>query len=142
MEKTTDLPQVTDKLSHNVVSSTPCLSGVRTHSFSIGFWKCCDIVVFFVFHFITGICYKFSVWLRMIGNYLQVRIFSLLYFSHVFQISQHQLNGALTIHVQFFNKHKLCGAMVMAILGAESEPNKVSFIQDYPQMIPVEFQFN
>jgi hypothetical protein len=34
-EKTTDLPQVTDKLpSHNVVSSTPRLSGVRTHNAS------------------------------------------------------------------------------------------------------------
>ena len=31
----TDLPQVTDKLlSHNVVSSTPCPSGIRTRSFS------------------------------------------------------------------------------------------------------------
>ena len=27
VEKIKDLPQVTDKLSHNVVSSTPCLSG-------------------------------------------------------------------------------------------------------------------
>jgi len=34
-EKTTDLPQITDKLfSHNVVSSTPRLSGVRTHNVS------------------------------------------------------------------------------------------------------------
>jgi hypothetical protein len=32
-EKTTDLLQVTDKLlSHNVVSSTPCLSGIQTHN--------------------------------------------------------------------------------------------------------------
>jgi hypothetical protein len=31
-EKTTDLPQVTDKhLSHNVVSSTPRLGGMRIH---------------------------------------------------------------------------------------------------------------
>jgi hypothetical protein len=31
-EKTTDLPQVTEKtLSHNVVLSTPCLSRIRTH---------------------------------------------------------------------------------------------------------------
>ena len=31
--KTTDLPQVTDKtLSHNVVSSTPRLNGIRTHT--------------------------------------------------------------------------------------------------------------
>ena len=29
-EKTTDMPQVTDK--HNVVSSTPRLSGIRTHN--------------------------------------------------------------------------------------------------------------
>ena len=35
LEKTTDLSQVTDKtLSHNVVSSTPRLSGVRTHNIS------------------------------------------------------------------------------------------------------------
>jgi hypothetical protein len=35
LEKTTDLPQVTDKvLSHNVVSSTPRLSGIRTHNVS------------------------------------------------------------------------------------------------------------
>jgi len=33
-EKTVDLSQVTDKLSHSVVSSTPCMSGVRTHNFS------------------------------------------------------------------------------------------------------------
>jgi hypothetical protein len=34
-EKTTDLSQVTDKLlSHNVVSSTPCRSGIRTHNVS------------------------------------------------------------------------------------------------------------
>ena len=34
-EKTTDLSQVTDKLyRHNVVSSTPRLSGVRTHNVS------------------------------------------------------------------------------------------------------------
>jgi hypothetical protein len=33
-EKTTDLPQVTDKLSHNVVSSTDRLSGIRTQNFS------------------------------------------------------------------------------------------------------------
>ena len=33
-EKTTDLSQVTDKLSHNVVSSTPAMNGVRTYSFS------------------------------------------------------------------------------------------------------------
>jgi len=33
-KKITDLPQVVDKLSHNVVSNTPRLSGVRTHSFS------------------------------------------------------------------------------------------------------------
>ena len=33
-EKTTDMPQVTDKktLSHNVVSSTPRLNGIRTHN--------------------------------------------------------------------------------------------------------------
>jgi hypothetical protein len=36
-EKTTDLLQVTDKLKHNVVSSTPHLSGIRTHNFS---WTC------------------------------------------------------------------------------------------------------
>ena len=30
VEKTTDLPEVTDNLSHNVVSSTPRLSGIRT----------------------------------------------------------------------------------------------------------------
>ena len=33
-EKTTDLPQVTDKLSHNVVSSTDRLSGIQTQNFS------------------------------------------------------------------------------------------------------------
>jgi hypothetical protein len=33
-EKTTDLPQVTDELYHNVVSSTSRLSGVRTHNVS------------------------------------------------------------------------------------------------------------
>jgi hypothetical protein len=34
-EKTTDLPQVTDKLlSHTVVSSTLCLSRVQTHNVS------------------------------------------------------------------------------------------------------------
>jgi len=33
-EKTTDLPQVNDTLSHNVVSSTPRLSGIRTHNVS------------------------------------------------------------------------------------------------------------
>jgi hypothetical protein len=33
-EKTTDLPQITDTLSHNVVSSTPRLSGIRTHNIS------------------------------------------------------------------------------------------------------------
>ena len=31
-KKTTDLPQVTDKLSHNIVSSTPHLSGIGTHN--------------------------------------------------------------------------------------------------------------
>ncbi len=34
VEKTTNLPQVTDKLSHNVVSSTPCVSGIQTNNFS------------------------------------------------------------------------------------------------------------
>jgi hypothetical protein len=37
LEKTTDLSQFTDKLYHiiiNVVSSTPGLSGIRTHNFS------------------------------------------------------------------------------------------------------------
>jgi hypothetical protein len=36
LEMTTDLPQVTDKLyqSHNVISSTPHLSGIRTHNVS------------------------------------------------------------------------------------------------------------
>jgi hypothetical protein len=34
-EKTTDLSQITDKiLSHNVASSTPRLSGIRTNNFS------------------------------------------------------------------------------------------------------------
>ena len=34
-EITTDMSQVTDKLlSHNVVSSTPCLSWIQTHNFS------------------------------------------------------------------------------------------------------------
>ena len=34
-EKISDLPQVTDKLlSHNVVSSTPYMSGIRTHNVS------------------------------------------------------------------------------------------------------------
>ena len=33
-EKTTHLSQVTDKLYHNVASSTPRLSGVRTHDIS------------------------------------------------------------------------------------------------------------
>jgi hypothetical protein len=34
-EKTTNLPQVTDKLlSHNVVSSAPRLIGIRTHNVS------------------------------------------------------------------------------------------------------------
>jgi hypothetical protein len=33
--KTTDLPKITDNmLSHNVVSSTPRLSGIPTHNFS------------------------------------------------------------------------------------------------------------
>jgi hypothetical protein len=31
-EKTTNLSQVTDKLSHNVVSRTPHLSGILTHN--------------------------------------------------------------------------------------------------------------
>jgi len=35
MEKTTDLPEVTDTLYHiNAVYSTPRLSGIRTHNFS------------------------------------------------------------------------------------------------------------
>jgi hypothetical protein len=35
-EKTTDLPQFTDKtLSHNVASSIPRLSWIRTHNFSV-----------------------------------------------------------------------------------------------------------
>ena len=33
-EKTTDLPQVTDKLYHCVVLSTSHLGGIRTHNFS------------------------------------------------------------------------------------------------------------
>ena len=33
-KKTTDLPQVTVKLSHNVVSSAPRLIGIRTYNFS------------------------------------------------------------------------------------------------------------
>jgi hypothetical protein len=33
-EKTTDQSEVTEKLYHNVVSSTPRLSGVRTHNIS------------------------------------------------------------------------------------------------------------
>jgi hypothetical protein len=34
-EKTNYLPQVTHKiLSHNVLSSTPCLSGIQTHNVS------------------------------------------------------------------------------------------------------------
>jgi hypothetical protein len=32
-QKTTDMSQVTDKLFHINVSSTPRLSGVRTHNF-------------------------------------------------------------------------------------------------------------
>ena len=32
--KTADLSQVTDKLSHKVVSSTPRLSRIQTHNFS------------------------------------------------------------------------------------------------------------
>ena len=32
LRKITDLSQVTDKLSHNVVSSTPRLRGARTHN--------------------------------------------------------------------------------------------------------------
>ena len=35
-EKITDLVQVVEKLSHNVASNTPRLSGVRTHNFSGG----------------------------------------------------------------------------------------------------------
>jgi hypothetical protein len=35
LEETTDLPRITVKtLSHNVVSSTPRLSGIRTHNAS------------------------------------------------------------------------------------------------------------
>ena len=35
LKKTTNMPQVTDKLlSHNVVSSTPRLSGILTHNVS------------------------------------------------------------------------------------------------------------
>ena len=33
-EKTNNLSQVAHKLSHNVVSSTPCLNGIRTHNIS------------------------------------------------------------------------------------------------------------
>jgi len=33
-EKTIDLSQVTDKLSHYVVSSTSCPSGIQTHNVS------------------------------------------------------------------------------------------------------------
>jgi hypothetical protein len=33
-EKTTDLPQVTDKLSHNFVLSTPHSSGIQAHNVS------------------------------------------------------------------------------------------------------------
>jgi hypothetical protein len=33
-EKTTDLPQVIQTLSHNIVSSTPRLSWIRTHNVS------------------------------------------------------------------------------------------------------------
>ena len=33
-EKTTDLQQITQTLSHNVVSSTPGLSGIRTRNVS------------------------------------------------------------------------------------------------------------
>ena len=33
-EKTINLPQLTDTLSHNVASSTPRLSGIRTHNVS------------------------------------------------------------------------------------------------------------
>jgi hypothetical protein len=33
-EKTTDLPQVIQTLSHNVVSSTPRLNWIRTHNVS------------------------------------------------------------------------------------------------------------
>jgi hypothetical protein len=33
-EKTTDLPQVTDKLLHNVVLSTPHSSGIQAHNVS------------------------------------------------------------------------------------------------------------
>jgi hypothetical protein len=41
VEETTDLPQVTDKLSHNDVSSTPRMSGIgiRTHKNNIC-WEC------------------------------------------------------------------------------------------------------
>ena len=31
-EKTTDLSQITDTFPHNVVLSSPCLSGIRTHN--------------------------------------------------------------------------------------------------------------
>ena len=45
VEESTDLLQVTDKLlSHNFVSSTPRLSGIRTHNVSDALlrdlWKC------------------------------------------------------------------------------------------------------
>ena len=33
-EKTTNLSQVTETLSHKVLSSTPRLSGIQTHNFS------------------------------------------------------------------------------------------------------------
>ena len=33
-EKTTDMPQIDDKLYHSVVSSTPFLFGIRTHNVS------------------------------------------------------------------------------------------------------------
>jgi hypothetical protein len=70
VQETADLPQVTEKLytlSHNAVSSTPRLNGIRTHwyvigtdcidscksnyhttapDFSIVFWNCFDSVVF------------------------------------------------------------------------------------------------
>ena len=38
-ENPTDLPQVTDKLSHNVLPSTPRLSGIRTHNVSGDIFK-------------------------------------------------------------------------------------------------------
>jgi hypothetical protein len=34
MEETTGLSQVTAKLLHNIVSTTPRLSGIRTHNVS------------------------------------------------------------------------------------------------------------